>query len=142
MKNKWEKYSSMPRMQSKGYLRKMAICRRKELIETGYCNCLFCRQKKQKEIEENNESIREKCIGEAHQEGRQGIQGADQGRCAVEEVVESNAKKEVVEQFYFSEDLKPKKEEKMAKETKKEKKHEAKESKAYEKKEDRKEKKK
>jgi len=66
-----------------------------------------------------DESSREKEPSETHQEGRQGIQSSDQGRCEAEEANPGKQRKEV-----------------MKKQTAKERKHEAKETKAYEKKED------
>jgi len=73
-------------------------------------------------IGKENESHREENTPEAHQEGRQGIQESDQGRCEIEETNISKTKRK-----------------KMKKQVAKEKKHEAKETKAYEKKEDKRE---
>jgi len=77
-------------------------------------------------LRKQDESSREEDVGEAHQQGRQGIQSSDQGRCEAEE---------------RSDEIKTREEEKMKKEkiTPKEKKHEARESKSYEKMEDKKE---
>lgn len=73
-------------------------------------------------IGEKDESVREKHVVETYQEGRQGVQSSDQGRCEAQEITKNNKGKI------------------MAKETKKaERKHEAKETKAYERKEDKKE---
>ncbi len=69
-----------------------------------------------------SESSRKEDVGQTHQEGRQGIQESDQGRCETEEANPSKTKGE-----------------KVKKQTAKEKKHESRETKAYEKKEDKKE---
>lgn len=123
----WGKYATKTRLKQKGYLRKHSHrnpCWK--ATEASSCNCPFCCQKKQKEIESKNESKREEILIETHREGQQRIPESIEGRSAVEEIPKSNTKKGKI----------------MAKESKKEKKHEAKESKAYEKKEDKKEKKK
>ncbi len=75
------------------------------------------------EKERLNEESRKENVGKTHQQGRQGIQSSNQGRCEAEE---SNITTQT-------------KREKMKKESVKEKKHEAKESKAYERKEHKKE---
>lgn len=70
-------------------------------------------------LRKTDESSREEDPSETHQEGRQGIQSSDQGRCEAEETNPGNQRKEV-----------------MKKQTAKERKHEARETKSYEKKED------
>jgi hypothetical protein len=70
-------------------------------------------------LRKSDESSREEEPSETYQEGRQGVQSSDQGRCKAQE---TNPSKQGQEE--------------MKKETMKERKHEAKETKAYEKKED------
>jgi len=73
-------------------------------------------------IGEDNESFGKENPLETYQEGQQGIQESDQGRCETEETNTCKTKGG-----------------KMKKQTMKEKKHEARETKAYEKKEDKRE---
>lgn len=141
MKKGMNHYATKNRFKQKGYFYKYSDGGSgRKAREASRCNSLQQSRKEQKEeIEtqiqlygkvvllteeviytgEENESVREKDVGKTHQEGRQRIQGTDQGRCETEETNTCQTKGK-----------------KMKKQSAKEKKHEARETKAYEKKED------
>ncbi len=127
MKKGWDRYAIEKRYIKKGYLRKYRNGNPSwKTPEASGSNSIQQSRQKQEEIititGQQHESIGEENSIKTHQEGRQGVQGSDQGRCETEET--NSIKKEGKI---------------MKKQSLKEKKHEAKETKAYEKKEDKKE---
>lgn len=121
MKDKWRYYATQNRVKQKGYFRKHSYRGKgRQAGEASGCDCLQQSREEPKEEEVENESIREKEVNQAPEQGRQRVPLPDQGRSEIKEIIKSNERQ------------------KMKKQSMKEKKHEAKETKAFEKKEDKK----
>ena len=129
MLNKWRNYTLKDGKVKSSYQRE--YCNRKKVRKTGEAssgNSHEQSRKIQTKEEVVYESVREEKPLEAHQEGYEGIQKPDQGRCAAEETspkVKAGEKK-----------VKVKEKEKM---TAKEKRHESRETKSQERLEDKRE---